>query len=81
MPSCFDMSDFTSYMVHHERVRTGLTRFDNWPENYSGFMSTIKADINYLNINYLNYLNIPSGDEYDINWLYKFSRPSVLTMC
>ncbi|XP_073405860.1 uncharacterized protein [Dendrobates tinctorius] len=58
-----DMSDFARYMIRRELTKTGLTRFDDQPENYRGWKSafrTVTGD-----------LGITAAEELDllIKWL------------
>lgn len=46
-----NMSQFAKYMLRRELNKTGLTKFDDKPENYRGWKSTFKATMSDLDIN------------------------------
>lgn len=58
-----EMTDFVKFMVRRELVNTGLTKFDDHPENYRSWRSSFK--------NLINDLNISASEELDLlaKWL------------
>ncbi|XP_069809647.1 uncharacterized protein [Dendropsophus ebraccatus] len=45
-----DMSEFARYMLRRELTKTGLTRFDDQPENYRGWKCAFRTAISDLGI-------------------------------
>ncbi|XP_041422501.1 uncharacterized protein LOC121394762 [Xenopus laevis] len=45
-----EMSEFAKYMIRRELISSGLTNFDDYPENYRSWKSTFKTTIEDLGI-------------------------------